>query len=88
MMEIDYDAMGEAVREGVADAIKERKQPPRMMAVRPFDAVNEEDRPVQVVGIYEDDDEFLRFIVIIEDPDGDGEIYPIVERSVFRKKAA
>ncbi|MBD8650802.1 hypothetical protein IFT66_06890 [Rhizobium sp. CFBP 13726] len=85
-MEIDYTLMSEAVRDGVAAA--EKKRPARMMAIRPFDAFNDEGRPVQVVGVYDDDDEVMRFIVIIEDADGDGEIYPIVERTVFREKQA
>jgi hypothetical protein len=81
---MEYEDMFSAVKDGVMAANAEKAQPSRMMPINPFDAFNDEGRPVQVIGVIDDEDH-MRFIVIIEDVDSDGENYPIAEHSVFKR---
>lgn len=53
-------------------------------ALTEFDAVNDDGRPVRVIGVVDEED-MMKSIVIIEAADGDAEFYPIVENSVFNR---
>jgi hypothetical protein len=65
-------------------ATAEREPARRMMPLTEFDAVKDEGRPVRVIGVVDEED-MIKSIVIIEDADGDGEFYPIVEDSDFKR---
>ncbi|NHT75081.1 hypothetical protein G8E10_04830 [Rhizobiaceae bacterium CRRU44] len=81
---MDTAELYRAVREGFTDALEDRKPAPQMVAISPFDAFDEDDEPVRVIGIV-DDPEFLKFIVIVEEEGG--EIFPLACRSVYRRKS-
>ena len=78
---MDERTLYEATKAAFADALAERPAAPRMMCIDPFEALDEEDNIVRVIGVYDDDDD-MRFIVI--DSDETGEIYPVAVRSVFK----
>lgn len=78
---MDERTLYEVTKSAFADALAERPAAPRMMRIDPFDALDEEDNVVRVIGVYDDDDD-MRFIII--DGDETGEIFPVAVRSVFR----
>ena len=82
---MDERTLYETTKAAFADALAERPTPPRMMRIEPFDAFDEDDTPVRVIGVYDDESD-MRFIII--DEDASGEIYPVAARSVFRRPSA
>ena len=79
---MDSSDMYEAMKHAFIDAMATREPPPRLIRIEPFDAVDEDDAPARVVGIYDDED-MMKFVVIAQEEDG--EIYPIVRTNVYRK---
>lgn len=76
----------EAVRNGVVDALeKAAESSRRIMRISEFDAFDDEDHPLRVVGIVDNGDQDLQFIVIVDD---DGEIAPFIYGSVFRSSTS
>jgi hypothetical protein len=75
--------MYEAVKYAFSDALAEIKPKPHMMRIDPFDAEDDGGDPVRVIGVIDDDDDMLKFIVIEEDQDG--AIYPIARTTIYRK---
>ena len=72
----------EAVHSGVADALEKAAEGSRrIMRITEFDAVDDEDTPVRVVGIVDNGDQDLQFVALADD---DGEISPFICGSVFR----
>ncbi|SSC67328.1 unnamed protein product [Ciceribacter selenitireducens ATCC BAA-1503] len=66
--------------------MEEVKAKPRMMKIDRFEAEDDAGEPVTVVGIIDDDEEFIKFIVIEEWEDG--ELTPIVRRNIYKKGTA
>lgn len=83
---MEHAEIYEAVKSGFMDAMEEMKHKPRMMKIDQFEAEDEAGEPVTVVGIIDDDDEFMKFIVV--DEWGDGELTPIVRRNIYKKGTA
>ena len=83
---IDDADVYEATKAAIIDAMADMKNRPVMMRIDPFDAEDETGDPVRVVGIIDDDDDFMRFIVVEESEDG--EVYPVVRRTIYRKGTA
>ncbi|MCA1970688.1 MAG: hypothetical protein LDL42_16275 [Rhizobium sp.] len=83
---MDYSEIYEAVKCGFIDAMDEAKAKPRMMKIDQFEAEDDAGEPVTVVGIIDDDEEFIKFIVIEEWEDG--ELTPIVRRNIYKKGTA
>ncbi|WP_275783091.1 hypothetical protein [Pararhizobium gei] len=81
-----YDAVEDAVSKAFSKHEAEEIENPQMTAIEAFDAFNELDEPVRVVGVI-NSSTGLDFVVIREDPDGDGEIYPTTAGGVYRKKS-
>lgn len=79
---MDERTMYETMKAAFADAMASRPAAPRLTSIDPFDAFDEDDTPVRVIGVY-DDDQDMRFIIVNED--ASGEIYPVAARSVFRR---
>ena len=84
---MEYDIVFEAVKDGVKAAIAEQPFRQTMIPIQAFEALNDEGRPVRVIGVVDQED-CQRFLVILEAEDDSGEIYPVVENSVFRKPVA
>ncbi len=80
-----FDVVEDAVSKAFSKHEAEEIENPQMMAIQAFDAFNELDEPVRVVGVI-NTGTGLDFVVIREDPDGDGEIYPSTAGGVYRKK--
>ena len=76
----------EAVKCAFIDAMAEMKTRAPMMRINEFEAEDESGDPVRVVGIIDDDDDFMRFIVVEESEEG--EVYPVVRRTIYRKGTA
>lgn len=72
------------MKDGILAANEKSEPVRRLMPILEFAAWNDEGRPVRVIGVADDDEDVMSFVVIIEDVDGD-EIYPIIERSVFKR---
>ncbi|MBV2183844.1 MAG: hypothetical protein WC048_18050 [Rhizobium sp.] len=83
---MEYAEIYEAVKCGFIDAMEEMKAKPRMMKIDRFEAEDDAGEPVTVVGIIDDDEEFIKFIVIEEWEDG--ELTPIVRRNIYKKGTA
>ena len=83
---IDGAEVYEATKAAFIDAMADMKNRPVMMRIEPFDAEDDGGDPVRVVGIIDDDESFIRFVVIEEGEDG--EIYPIVRSTIYRKGTA
>ncbi len=81
-----YDAVEDAVTKAFSKHEAKEIENPQMIAIQAFDAFNELDEPVRVVGVI-NSGTGLDFIVIREDPDGDGEIYPTTFGGVYRKRS-
>lgn len=82
---MDSSEIYEAVKCAFIDAMETRGPQPQMMRIDPFDAEDDAGEPVRVVGVYDDAD-IMKFVVIEEG--ADGEIYPIVRKSIYRKGTA
>lgn len=72
----------EAVRSGVADALeKAAESSRRIMRIEAFDAVDDDDAPVRIVGIVDNGEHDLEFICIATTEGG--EMFPVINRSVW-----
>lgn len=80
---MEITEMAEAVRIGVAAALEGVSVSRRMMAMAAFAAVDEDGRPLRVVGVAEDDGDALQFVCVRDDP-ADDEIWPVMVSSVWR----
>lgn len=74
----------EAVRSGVADALAAGESR-RLMRIAAFDAVDDDDAPLRVVGVVNHGEDEHSFICIA---DVDGELFPVVRGSVYRAAPA
>lgn len=77
----------EIMKAAFSDALSEAKPTSRIMRIDPFEAEDDSGDPVQVIGVYDnDDDDDMRFIGICEDQDG--MIYPVPLRTLYPRGAA
>lgn len=87
---MDYDDVYGAVTNALSDSKKKddedyNQYPPGMIAIEPFDAVTDDDLPVQVVGIGTNMETAVFEFIVIKAMD-DGELFPTFESSVWPKK--
>ncbi len=84
---MDYNDHYSATKDAIIDALASVKPPPRMMRIDAFDAEDEDGETVRVIGVAEcQEDDILKFIVI--ETDEDGQVYPIVRTTIYRKAEA
>lgn len=84
---MDYGEFYNATKDAFTDAMAEHKSRPRLMRIDAFEAEDEDGKPVQVIGVIDDDDA-MKFIVIEEDEDDVGAIFPFACSRVYRKGSA
>ncbi|MFP9137902.1 hypothetical protein ACLI1C_12055 [Devosia sp. XGJD_8] len=72
----------EAVRAGVAEALEKAESSRRIMRIADFDAVDDDDAPLRVVGIVDHGEDELSFICLATVEDG--EMSPVIRGSVYR----
>ena len=71
----------EAVRAGVADALeKAAENSRRIMHIEAFDAVDDGEAPVRVIGIVDNGEHDLEFVCITTDGE---EMFPVIHASVW-----
>jgi len=79
-----YHAVSAALEDKKPDVDENQDWAPGLFSIEPFDALDGKDNEVRVVGIMSSASG-LDFIVIKEDPEAEGEIYPTTESGVFKK---
>lgn len=87
---MEYEDVYGAVTNALTDSKdKDREDfnqyPPGMIAIKPFEAVTDDDQPVQVVGIGTNMETAVFEFIVIKSMD-DGELFPTFEGSVWPKK--
>ncbi|MGO4619944.1 hypothetical protein AB4Z34_07425 [Ensifer sp. 2YAB10] len=77
---MDYADFYDATKDAFTAALAETKAQSAMIQITPFQALDDDDIPIEVVGISHQDEE-LSFIAIKE---RDGEIYPVMVAGAYR----
>lgn len=63
---IDAGEVYESTKAAFLDALASQPKAGRMMRIDPFDAEDEDGEPIRVIGVYDNDGDDMRFIVINE----------------------